>query len=153
MTRTTPPSPPPSCLDATLLQTPIMVSNDPPYSPDAPAYYSFPNHPSSSVTFPPTAPNNEYVLRAHNIHYYPAEVAHKVNESYKQSLQDEPHVENEKFTWKEGWNGIPRRLGGTSQSMKNKQGMRNHGNMACKELFVSPNVRQNLTCTMGGETP
>ncbi|XP_070029659.1 uncharacterized protein [Nicotiana sylvestris] len=55
--------------------------------------------------------------------------------------RDEPHVENEKFTGIEGRDGISMRLKVIEQSLKNKQGMGNHGSMDYKELSVSPNVR------------
>lgn len=54
MTGKAPPPPPPSFVDATLTQAPVIVSNDPPYSPNFPAYHSFPNLPSSSIVHPPT---------------------------------------------------------------------------------------------------
>ncbi|XP_075081469.1 uncharacterized protein LOC107813302 [Nicotiana tabacum] len=152
MTGKAPPPPPPSFLDAALTQTPDTMPDDPPYSPDLPAYHSFPNHPSSSITRPPTIfsqkcpsvistiPNNEYPLKAHDQNY-PVEVAYKVPDSYKKSPWDKLHVENERFTGREGKDGIPRRLKGIEQSLKNKQGREDQGSMAYKELSVSPDVR------------
>nr|XP_009601581.1 extensin-3-like [Nicotiana tomentosiformis] len=54
MTGKAPPPPLPSFLDATLTQAPVIVPNDPPYSPDFPIYHSFPNLLSSSIVRPPT---------------------------------------------------------------------------------------------------
>ncbi|XP_016454945.2 uncharacterized protein LOC107779115 [Nicotiana tabacum] len=148
-----PPPPPPSFLNTTLTQIPVTVLDDPPYSPDPPAYHGFPNHPSSSVThlpitfpknFPPvlsTIPNNEHPLKAHDVQYYPSKVAHKVPNSYKRGSRDEAHVENEKFTGRKGRYGIPRRPKGIEQSLKNKQGMGDQGSISYKELSMSPDVR------------
>ncbi|XP_070009812.1 uncharacterized protein [Nicotiana sylvestris] len=153
ITAKAPPPPPTSFLNATLTQTPVIVPNDPPYSPDSPAYHGFPNHPSSSITHLPitfpkncppifsTIPNDEHPLKAHNAQYYPSEVAHKVPNTCKQSLHDKLHVENERFTGREGKDGIPRKLKGIEQSLKNKQGREDQGSMTYKELSVSPNVR------------
>jgi len=152
MTGKAPPPPPPSFLDAALTQTPDTMPDDPPYSPDLPAYHNFSNHPSSSITRPPTIfsqkcppvistiPNNEYPLKAHDQNY-PVEVVYKVPDSYKKSPRDKLHVENERFTGREGKEGIPRRLKGIEKSLKNKQGREDQGSMAYKELSVSPNVR------------
>ncbi|XP_075097221.1 uncharacterized protein LOC142174820 [Nicotiana tabacum] len=112
------PTPPPSFLDAALTQAPDTMPDDPPYSPDPPAY-----------------------LQAHDAQYYPSEVAHKVPYSYKQGPRDEPHVKNERFTRREGKDGISRRLKGIEQSLKNKQGMGDQGSITYKELSVSPDVR------------
>ncbi|XP_070006870.1 uncharacterized protein [Nicotiana sylvestris] len=105
--------PPPSFLDATLTQTPVIVPDNPPYSPDPPIYHSFSNHPSSSITHPPITspqnfppvifpiPNNEYPLKAHDAQYYPVEVTHKVPDSYKKSPLDELHAEHHRTVLKE----------------------------------------------------
>jgi len=147
------PPPPPSFLNAALTQTPVTVPDDTPYSPDSPAYHGFSNHPSSSVThlpiiFPKNCPpdlsiipNNEHPLKAHDAQYYPSEVAHKVPNSYKQVPRDKFHIENERFTGREGKDGILRRLKGIEQSLKNKQGREDQGSMTYKELSVSPDVR------------
>ncbi|XP_075079610.1 uncharacterized protein LOC107800148 [Nicotiana tabacum] len=152
MTGKAPPPPPPSFLNSTFTQTPVIVPDDPPYSPDPLAYHGFPNHPSSSITHLPitfpkncppilsTIPNNEHPLKAHDAQYYPSEVAHKVPNSYKQGPRDEPNAENEKFTGRKGRDGIPRRLKGIKQSLKNKQGMGDQGSMSYKELSMSPDV-------------
>ncbi|XP_070028104.1 uncharacterized protein LOC107768811 isoform X2 [Nicotiana tabacum] len=153
MTGKAPPSPPPSFLDAAFTQTPVIMPDDSPYSPDLPVYHSFPNHPSSSITLPPitspqncphvisTIPNNEYLLKAHDDQYYPVEVTRKVPDSYKKSPGDELHAVHEKFTGREGRDGIPRRLKGIEQSIRNKQGMGDQDSMTCKELSVSPDIR------------
>lgn len=144
MTWKAPPPPPPSFLDAPLTQTTIIVLDDPPYSPDPPAYHNFPNHLSSSITHSPiTSPqncppvistipmittsqqsslhksDNEHPLKAHDAQYYPSDVAHKVPDSYNQSLWNEPHVENEKFTGKEGRDELSRKLKGSKTSKLN----------------------------------
>jgi len=153
MTGKAPPPPPLSFLDATLTQTSVIVPDDPPYSPDPPVYHSFPNRPSSSITHPPitspqnchpvisTIPNNEYPLKAHDSQYYPAEVAHKVPDSYKKSPRDELHAEHEKVTGKEGRDKIFRKLKSIEQSLKNMQGMGDQVNMSYKELCMFPDVR------------
>ncbi|XP_070001931.1 uncharacterized protein [Nicotiana sylvestris] len=148
-----PAPPPPSFLNVTLTRTPVTVPDDPPYSPDSPAYHGFPNHPSSSITHSPitspqnrppvtsTIPDNEYSFKAHDAQYYPSEVAHKVPNSYKQGPWNGPHVENEKFIGRKGQDGIPRRPKGIEQSLKNKQGMGDQDSMAYKELSVPSDVR------------
>ncbi|XP_070007784.1 uncharacterized protein [Nicotiana sylvestris] len=159
MTGKAPPPPPLTFLGATLTQTLVIVSDDPPYSPDPPAYHSFLNHPSSSITHPPiTSPqncppvisttpmittsqqsslhrsNNEHPLKAHDTQYYPSKVAHKVPNSYNQSLRSESHAENEKITGKEGRDEI-------SRKPKSMQGMGDQVNMSYKELCMFPDVR------------
>ncbi|XP_075075653.1 uncharacterized protein LOC142162787 [Nicotiana tabacum] len=118
ITRKALPPPPPSFLDAALTQTSDTMPDDSPYSPNPPAY-----------------------PQAHDAQYYPSEVAHKVPYSYKQGPRDEPHVENERFTGRKGQDGIPRRLKGIEQSLKNKQGTGDQGSMSYKELSMSPDVR------------
>ncbi|XP_070015674.1 uncharacterized protein [Nicotiana sylvestris] len=148
-----PPPPPPSFLNSTLTRTPVTVPEDPPYSPDSPAYHGFPNHPSSSITHSPitspqnlppvpsTIPDNAYSFKAHDAQYCSSEVAHNVPNSYKQGPRDGPHVVNEEFTGRKGRDGIPKRPKGIEQSSKNKQGMGDQGSMSYKELSMSPDVR------------
>ncbi|XP_070014282.1 uncharacterized protein [Nicotiana sylvestris] len=152
MTGKVPPPPPPSLLDVVLTQAPNTMPDDPPYSPDLPAYYSFPNRFSSSITHPPitspqnrppitsTIPDNEYSVKAHDAQYYPSEVTHKVPNSYNQGPRDGSHVVNEEFTGRKGRDGIPRRLKGIEQSSMNKQGTGDQGSISYKELSMSPDV-------------
>ncbi|XP_070004929.1 uncharacterized protein [Nicotiana sylvestris] len=138
MTGKVPPPPPPSLLDVVLTQALNTMADDPPYSPDLPAYHSFPNRLNSSITHPPitspqnrppitsTIPDNEYSFKAHDAQYYPSEVAHKVPNSYKQG--------------RKGRDGIPRRLKGIEQSSMNKQGTGDQGSMSYKELSMSPDI-------------
>jgi len=121
ITGKTPPPLPPSFLDVALTQTPDTMPDDPPYSPDPPAY-----------------------LQAHDAQYYPSEVARKVPNSYKQGPRDGSHVINEEFTGRKRRDGIPRRLKGIEQSLENKQGMGDQGSKDYKELSVSPDVRLSM---------
>nr|XP_033511905.1 uncharacterized protein LOC117276683 [Nicotiana tomentosiformis] len=144
ITGKTPPSPPPSFLDATLTQAPVIVSDDPPYSPDFSVYHSLPNLPSSSIIRPPTIfpknfppiistiptitpsqqpsfhrSNSELQFRPLDTQYYPPGLAHQVPDSYNHRPQNETHVENEKFTRKEERDEISRKLKGFKMPMFN----------------------------------
>ncbi|XP_070054120.1 uncharacterized protein [Nicotiana tomentosiformis] len=159
-----PPPPPPSFLDATLTQAPVIVPDDPPYSPDFPAYHSLPNLPSSSIVRPPTTfpknrppvitttstittsqqplfrSNSEHQFKPHDTQYYPPELAHQVPNSYNHSPQNEPHVENEKFTRRKERDEISRKLKGIEHSLKNLQGMGNQINVSYNDLNMFPNT-------------
>ncbi|XP_070055314.1 uncharacterized protein [Nicotiana tomentosiformis] len=164
MTSKAPPPPPPSFLDATLTQASVIVSDDPPYSPDFSAYHSFTNLPSSSIvrpstTFPKNSPtfifttstittsqqpllrsNSEHQFKPHDAQYYSLELAHKISESYNHSPRNEPHIKNGKYVRTGERDEISRKLKGIEQSLKNMQGTGNQINMSYNDLCMFPDV-------------